>query len=247
MAAFVALQALFLVSAFGYSFVASQASDGRVYAWFPFPPIERSHWVVPVLKIVPTCLCLTLSLFAFDHGAHWFTVSYAVFLGLMVVIDYAIVAHPRPLIVLALASHLLSEATAVALVATTSLGARAAACYAAAAVVGGVVSWRVLGLGSDEIPRRHRRMLAAYALLLVVLAGSYLALALSPAPFPPLLRASFAGTAILVPTTDSLWARWEFRRKGTKLGVASTYYAAIWSIAMNMVLFAPWAAAHGAP
>lgn len=234
MTTFFALQLWFLLTAIGYSGLVAQSTDGITLKGWPFPVLERSHFTVPILKILPTVAVLLTGLFAFDYGVHWFTVSYAVFLVLMVIIDYGIVARPRQFMYLALASHILSELTCVALVVTTSLSLRALACYGGAALLVGLFTRGIL----EAVSGRERAFVLAYAALMWVLVGSFATLATSPASFPPALRAAFAGTAIAIGTTDCLWARWEFGRRGRKWAVIGTYYPAIWLIAIDMILFA---------
>jgi hypothetical protein len=96
-----------------------------------------------------------------------------------------------------------------------------------------------------KIPSKYHRIILIYACLMAVLFGSYTALAFSPEPFPLQLRALFLATAILIVSTDGLWALWEFRHRGRKYVVVATYYPAIWCIAMNVVLFARYARENG--
>ena len=234
---FLLLQLWFVLTACGYCLLVAKSSDGARLRWFPFPALERSHWALPVLKVIPTCLVLTLASFALDASAHWFVVSYLVFLVLMVIIDYTIIARPKQVMFLALAAHVLSEITVVSLVWTTRPGAALLGYYGGAAVLAALVTRR---LEREGVEARYRWFMRAYAALLAVLIGSFVALAASPVPYPPLLRASFVGTALLVGATDTLWARREFTHRGTKLGIAATYYLAIWFIAMDLVLFAAW-------
>lgn len=235
MYAFLLLHFWFILTACGYCLLVAKSSDGASLRWFPFPAVERSHWALPILKVIPTGLALTLASYALDASTHWFVLSYLVFLVLMVIIDYTIIARPKQIMFLALAAHVLSEITVVSLVWTTRPGTALLGYYGVAALLAVIVTrW----LERDGVQARYLWFMRAYAALLAVLFGSFLALAASPEPYPPLLRASFVGTAIFIGTTDTLWARREFTQRGTKLSIAATYYLAIWFLAMDLVLFA---------
>lgn len=235
MSAWPLLNAWFFLAAGTYGLLVAKSFDGWTIPWFPLL-LPREHWAVPVLKVVPTCTALALASFALQHTRHWFALSYLLFLVLMVVIDFAIVARPRQVMYLALAAHLLSAATVLRLIA--SLAPPSVLWFhALTGLIGAIVVPRVLRSG---VPRRYAPFVWGYAALLGVLVASFTGLAACLPDLPLTLRISLVGAGVFIGTTDGLWALREFAGKGTRLGVSVTYNLAMWFLAMTVVGFGEW-------
>lgn len=236
MTAWLLLNGWFFLSATVYGLLVAKSFDGWNLPWFPLT-LPREHAAVPILKVVPTCTALTLAAHGLWYSQHWFVWSYLIFLVLMVVIDYTIVARPRQMMYLALAAHLLSEVTAVGLVVSLAPGPGVLWFYAATLGLGLLVVPRVIRMG---VQPRFVRFVWGYAALLAVLLASFLAVAVAVPGLPLLLRLSFAGAGVFIATTDSLWALREFAGRGARVGVSVTYNLAMWCLATTVLGFAAW-------